>query len=52
MCNLLKRAAQVKEQFSEAVVRRFKIRCSQKFCRFYRKTSLSESLCDEAADLL
>ena len=34
----------MKKQVSEAGVCRFQIRCSEKFCRFHRKTSVLESL--------
>ena len=34
---LLKRAVQVKEQVSEAVIHRLQVRCSYKFCKFLRR---------------
>ena len=40
-CKLLKRAVQVKEQVSEAGVRRLQIRWS---CKFHRKTSVLDSI--------
>ena len=50
-CKLLKRTIQVKEQVSEAGVRRLQIRCSSKICKFLRKTSVLESLPNKAASL-
>ena len=47
-CKLLKRAVQVKEQVSEAGVRRLQIRWS---CKFHRKTSVLESISNKAAGL-
>ena len=47
-CKLLKRAVQVKEQVSEAGVRRLQIRWS---CKFHRKTSVLESIFNKAAGL-
>ena len=41
----------MKEQVSEAVVLRLQIRCSWKFCKFYRKTSVLDSLFNKAAGL-
>ena len=45
---LLKREVQVKEQVSEAGVRRLQIRWS---CKFHRKTSVLESISNKAAGL-
>ena len=39
-CKLLKRAVQVKEQVSEAGVRRLQIMCSKKFCKFCNAVGL------------
>ena len=48
---LLERAVQVKDQASETGVRRLQIRCSLKICKFHRKTSVLESLFNQAAGL-
>ena len=50
-CKLLKMAVQVKEQVSEAVVRRLQIWCSWKLCKFHKKTSLLESLFNKVVSL-
>ena len=48
---LLKRTVQVKEQVSEAIVRRLRIRCSSKLRKFHKETSVLESLFNKVADL-
>ena len=50
-CDFLKRTVQTKEQVSEATVRRLQIRCSYKFCKFHKKTSILKSFFNKATDL-
>ena len=48
---LLKRGVQVKEQVSEAVVRRLQIKYSLKLCKFHKETPVLESLFNKVPGL-